>query len=541
MTRPERRHGEEVAIMATATIKWSSDCAFVPVILRRLIVYKDIFGCPRCRSVCVRVHIEMAVAVGDGYTLFLNADGKLFACGRNNFGQLGVGDWASTFLVSNVDRSVLTNLHQHDVIMVSAGDTHAGCVTSCGAVWTWGSAQCGALGMAVGNIHAQCLPRAMYTPNIGLGRPEAVMVACGYAFTLVLDARGGVWSCGTGHTGQLGQGDEANVYVLQRISAESFGGKPIGLIAVGTWHSMAIERDTGVLWTWGCNNQGKLGHNHFRNISLPASIDPASFHDTAAANAADAAGIRDSYVHDTVLYVAGGSEHTMVVTVAGVLWGCGNGGQGQTGLGNRNTVPVFGRVGGEDYFGKGGVRLVSCHQNHTQIVAHDNTVWACGSENSSALGIPTEERRGDVLMPMRLPMACFGNDDVIVVASSASHAAAITATGQLYTWGCRRILRYEPLPSGLGYNDSGEIQWVPRLVHLTIPGDLRLGRWHGMHPSFMLAFVMAQHVRLGQNSVSSSFPVGPLQQMLQDIIFVPRAGTSRGVLNLMGLIAQRFQ
>ena len=57
---------EEVAIMTSAKIKWSSDCAFVPVILRRLIIYKDIFGCPRRRSACVRVHIEMAVAVGDG-------------------------------------------------------------------------------------------------------------------------------------------------------------------------------------------------------------------------------------------------------------------------------------------------------------------------------------------------------------------------------------------------------------------------------------------------------------------------------------------
>jgi len=62
-----------------------------------------------------------------------------------------------------------------------------------------------------------------------------------------------------------------------------------------------------------------------------------------------------------------------------------------------------------------------------------------------------------------------------------------------------------------------------------------------MHPSFMLAFVMAQHVRLGQDSVGRTLPVGPLQQMLEDIFFVPRAGTSRGTLNLMGLIAGRFQ
>jgi alpha-tubulin suppressor-like RCC1 family protein len=487
----------------------------------------------------------MAVAVGDAYTLFVNADGKLFACGRNDFGQLGVGDWASKMFATVVDPYELTQLHEQDVIMVSAGDTHAGCVTSSGAVWMWGNAQSGALGLPDHHIHAQWLPRAMYTPDMAVGRPAAVMVACGCSFTLVLDACGAVWSCGSGHCGQLGQGDDVDTYVLKKMNANSFAGMPIGMIAVGGWHSMAVERDTGVLWTWGCNENGKLGQDHRRdNISLPASIDPATFHDTvakAAAVIADAAGEKHSYLDDVVVSVAGGSHHTMVVTVAGVLWGCGSSVQGQRGTGNNNVASVFERVGGQDYFGEGGVRMVSCHQNHTQIVAHDNTVWACGAGNSSTLGIPTEERHGDMLIPWRLSVAYFGYDDVTVVASGSCHAAAMTATGQLYTWGCGHMSGDTPGPSGLGYDNSGGIQWVPRLVALNIPGDPRLGRWHGLHPRFALAFVMAQHAHLGQYSASHTFPVGPLQQMLQNIFFVPRAGTSRGILNLMGLIAQRFQ
>jgi len=90
----------------------------------------------------------MAVAVGDDYTLFVNADGKLFACGQNNFGQLGVGDCGSRIFATLVDLHQVTLLHNQDVIIVSAGDTHAGCVTSCGVVWMWGSARSGALVLA---------------------------------------------------------------------------------------------------------------------------------------------------------------------------------------------------------------------------------------------------------------------------------------------------------------------------------------------------------------------------------------------------------
>ena len=175
----------------------------------------------------------------------------------------------------------------------------------------WGNAQSGALGLPDHHIHAQWLPRAMYTPDTAVGRPGAVMVACGCSFTLVLDACGVVWSCGSGHCGQLGQGDDVDTYVLKKINADSFGGMPIGMIAVGGWHSMAVERDTGVLWTWGCNENGKLGQDHRRdNTSLPASIDAATFHDTAAkaaAVAADAAGQKHSYSDDVVMSVAGGT------------------------------------------------------------------------------------------------------------------------------------------------------------------------------------------------------------------------------------------
>ena len=468
------------------------------------------------------VHAQMAVALGYNYTLFVNADGKLFACGQNNFGQLGVGDWEARILPTPVDPHNLTLLHNQDVILVSAGDTHAGCVTSSGVVWMWGRASSGALGPSDPLISSQWLPRVFYTPNRGLGRPAAVMLACGCEFTLVLDTSGGVWSCGFGQNGQLGHGNDLDIYTLTQIHPDHFGGRAMRMIAVGACHSMAVEEDTGVLWTWGCNRSGKLGQDHvLENVSLPIPIDPATFRGNMAKP-------------DVVVSVAAGSNHTMAVTVAGVLWGCGNGLQGQVGSGQRVVLTAFVRVGGEEYFGTGGVRMVTCHQQQTLIVAQDNTLWVCGARDSAALGVARAQRDADVLTPRQLPQPQFGNDAVVVVAAGTLHSAAVTASGELYTWGDGQG------PTALGYNNAWGAQWVPRYVTLIALDEPRIGRWHGIQQRSMLAFLMTQHVRLGQNSLWHTFPVELLQEMLEDK-FVPRAGTSRGIRNLMGLLEGPLQ
>ena len=71
-------------------------------------------------------------AAGDDHTLCITADGSLFAWGDNDFGQLGVGD--------TEDRSVptlVTALQGKQVVQVSAGDRHTICTTADGSVSTW--------------------------------------------------------------------------------------------------------------------------------------------------------------------------------------------------------------------------------------------------------------------------------------------------------------------------------------------------------------------------------------------------------------------
>ena len=85
-------------------------------------------------------------------------------------------------------------------------------------------------------------------------------VAIGEKHMLALDDRGHVWSWGTAENGRLG-------YVQHESEVEATAHKVVGIeaaarvvsIAAGADFSAAVT-DAGDLYTWGCGDDGKLGH-----------------------------------------------------------------------------------------------------------------------------------------------------------------------------------------------------------------------------------------------------------------------------------------
>jgi len=68
-----------------------------------------------------------------------------------------------------------------------------------------------------------------------------------------------LWSCGRAHCGQLGLGVTADQLVLTLVAAEQFGGAQIVMVAAGFAHSVVLGAE-GAVWTWGLNMDGQLGH-----------------------------------------------------------------------------------------------------------------------------------------------------------------------------------------------------------------------------------------------------------------------------------------
>lgn len=73
---------------------------------------------------------------------------------------------------------------------------------------------------------------------------------------------------------------------------------------------------------------------------------------------------------------------------------------------------------------------VCCGSEFTMVLTDRNDVFVFGSGSSGKLGLGHEE---SALLPLIIPS--LAPKDVILISAGQDHAAAVTAEGDLYTWG----------------------------------------------------------------------------------------------------------
>eukprot|EP00277_Geminigera_cryophila_P015265 CAMPEP_0179451522 /NCGR_PEP_ID=MMETSP0799-20121207/35587_1 /TAXON_ID=46947 /ORGANISM="Geminigera cryophila, Strain CCMP2564" /LENGTH=179 /DNA_ID=CAMNT_0021246887 /DNA_START=187 /DNA_END=723 /DNA_ORIENTATION=+ len=179
----------------------------------------------------------MAVACGSGFTATVTEQGDVWAFENGRSGVLlGLGTNACQVLPGCVGGANVFD--GKAVVMVAAGRKHTACVVSDGTLWSWGKGDYGRLG----NGDSKPRQRPERVPKEMFGGSPAVMVTCGNTHSLVLTIEGRVWSCGWGHLGRLGHGDNADKLVLTLVTAEGFRGAPddelIIMVAAGGDHSV---------------------------------------------------------------------------------------------------------------------------------------------------------------------------------------------------------------------------------------------------------------------------------------------------------------
>ena len=461
----------------------------------------------------------MALACGHNFSLFLTAEGHVYACGVNTRGQLGSGDNAPHVAPVLVHRGFWT-MDGERGIMVSAGAEHGACVTEEGSVFTWGNGGSGQLGTR--NTQDISYPEGVYFSRFA--GCHAVMVACGELHTLVLSLDGRIYSGGSNMHGQLGVDEATSPLGMIEINRAHFGAQ-VSMIAAGGSHSLAAG--DGALWTWGYNSSGQLGirtHAPVDSIRVPAQVPAADFCGRA------------------VEFVAGGLAHSMIVTSDGLLWGCGCSVFGQLGLPLAQVLALGGGVthaSRTDAFlavplsagcGARGARMVSCGPDHSLVVAHNNTVWSCGDSSSGALGTHPGPQPPQWLLAQVDP-ANFGDSaDIQCAAAGRNHSAVVTATGHVYTCGRANTA----VVSGLGYAADGN-QWLPRRIPTADFGGELVGRWNLMRPSRILALAMGWHARLGAEAAGlGQLPPEMLEELAHMARFSCRRGTAQGVRHLLG-------
>ena len=215
----------------------------------------------------------VGISAGTLYSLFLKSDGTVYGCGYNNYGQLGTNN-TSTYATPTRCHS---NLSQ--IIGIGANYYHSVFLKSNNTVWTCGRNDYGQGGvgntsnfvtptrvpfledivdMAIGELHSIFLKSDGTVYGCGyngygqIGDGTVVnrtfpvkslidgvsQVFCGYRTTYFLKSNGTVWACGYNGNGNLGLGKtDSYVHTPQQLSFLS----GIKYIAGGRHHIFFIK------------------------------------------------------------------------------------------------------------------------------------------------------------------------------------------------------------------------------------------------------------------------------------------------------------
>ena len=205
-----------------------------------------------------------AVAAGGFHTLALRNNNTLWAWGKNDFGQLGVGTALTSplgYSMVPVQVSTATVGPVFSNISSIAANGHHSLARANGLIYAWGLNSSGQLGIDPATTGAMAAPQVVpiFTPQGDAVKVSAI--AAGGGFNLVLDKDGHVWAWGANSNGQLGNGNITPSF--KPVQVQTAPGVPLSnvvQIAAGIQHGLARLADNTV-WAWGYNFFNQLGNN----------------------------------------------------------------------------------------------------------------------------------------------------------------------------------------------------------------------------------------------------------------------------------------
>jgi alpha-tubulin suppressor-like RCC1 family protein len=343
-------------------------------------------GLPKSSVTAADYRITGAVALGSNFTLALKADGTVSSWGLNWFQALGDSAVAN----GDVRTTPGPVADLTDVVAVAAGTNHGLALKDDGSVWAWGRNYVGELGDGTATQRA--------TPVQVANLSGVVAISAGGDTSLALKNDGTVWIWGIDGTSIY----PGNSYVPVQVG----GLKGVTHISVGGYSSaMAVQTDgmpSGTLWTWGNNQNGKLGDGTTTQRDSPVAVAQG------------------------VVTGAAGFLHAYALKEDGTVLAWGNNGAGQLGDGttaetHRPTViPSLNGV----------VAIAGGKLSGTAIKA-DRTAWSWGNNDYGQLGDGTGTTHTTPVRTWIVDPLAIGSSN----SDGSGHSASIQGDGTLWTWG----------------------------------------------------------------------------------------------------------
>jgi alpha-tubulin suppressor-like RCC1 family protein len=300
------------------------------------------------------VIIQIATSNSDGYAL--SSNGTVWAWGVNSYGELGDGQTTpyetkavKVDFPAGVRITALANPMPFDAGLA---------IDSSGHAWGWG----------LNGDNDLCLSGLIETHPQQLPLSDVTLVT-GARTHALFDSNGIVYACGSGDSGELGNGSTTSTSIPQAVIGIPSAVKVTALTS--SWEGSGALLANGDYYDWGYNAAGQLGIGTTTDSALPVKVDlPGPV---------------------TQVFQGGSGPkngQTVAVLEKGSVWTWGNNDRGQLGIGSHTNsdVPVQVHV-------PRGVTFLKVNSGGYASYGIDNTgrLWAWGDNSNGQLGIGSQD------------------------------------------------------------------------------------------------------------------------------------------------------
>lgn len=215
------------------------------------------------------------ISAGYNYTLVLCEDGSVYAFGVNTFGQLGLGHNQDAFIPSLVSLPTSAKPKQ-----IATKWSHSIILCEDGSVYAFGKNDFGQLGL--GHTQDGSTPKLLALPK----DKEPIQIALGGDHTIILCKDLSIFVCGLNASGQLGLGHTENEATPKLLSLP-INKQPKQIAASGDYSVILCEDGSVYTFGRNSHGQLGLGHTKNKLtpqlVSLPKDkyakqIAAASYH-----------------------------------------------------------------------------------------------------------------------------------------------------------------------------------------------------------------------------------------------------------------------
>ena len=372
------------------------------------------------------------IACGTNYILFVKTNGSLWGMGDNYFGQFGDGSTTG----SSVPKQILAS----GVAGVSAGASHSLILKTDGSLWSVGLNITGQLG------DGSTLDRS---DPFRVVDSAVVSASAGDGHSLFVKADGSLWGMGSSWAGALGTGTENDVYYDENGTVFTIGRTPIQIVAsgvasasAGANHSLFVKTD-GALWGMGYNSSGQLGDGSTTNRLTAVQVSPSG-----------------------VSSVFAGGNHSFILKGDTSLWSMGNNAYGQLGDGsttNRNQ-PVS--------IVSSGVTLATAGNEHSLYTVDPDLLKAMGRNHQGGYGNGSTDNNSTPLTVLNGELQVTMSEDGAPNAWNAPSLVATDSDGDILSWGVTsqpssgsaNVVGTGPSPSTFDYVPDGNFSGTDSFV-----------------------------------------------------------------------------